>query len=300
MRPVELGPFNYNEENYSTNLWISEGFTTYYSSKSMAKTGFNTDLEFANIMAGSIATVDNTIGTRYQSAALSSFDAWIVHYRQNENSPNSSISYYSKGEVLAALMDLAIIHETKGAKSLDDVMKAMYEKGQAEGKGFTETEFKHMVEKIAGKDFTEFWKKYVYGTDLIEYEKYFSYAGLKVVNENAGKYELWLGAGNTYDRGVVTITSVARGSAAWNDGLNVNDLVLAVDGKAVEGNLEQVMLDMGKKVGDKVVFNIKRNGLLRDIPVTLTSKSLLKLKATVDPNASALQKAVFKKWAGKS
>lgn len=298
MRPVELGPFNYSEENYTTNLWISEGFTTYYSSKSLAKTGFNTDLEFANIMAASVAGIENTIGAKYQSAAQSSFDTWIVHYRPNENSPNSSVSYYSKGEVIGALMDLAIIHATKGAKSLDDVMKAMYEKGEAEGKGFTETAFKHMVEKIAGIDFTEFWKKYVYGTDALEYDKYFGYAGLKVVNENAGKYDLWLGTGNTSDRGVVTITSVARGSAAWNDGLNVNDIVLAADGKAVEGNLEEVIKLMGKKAGDQIVFSIKRNGLLRDIPVTLTNRSLLKLKVSVDPNATAMQKAVFRKWAG--
>lgn len=294
MRPIALGPFDYNNENYTTNLWISEGFTTYYSTKSMLKAGFSTQQNFLNTVGASIAGIENTIGAKQQSASSSSFDTWIIQYRPNENSTNNSVSYYSKGDVIGILMDLEIINATKGQKSLDDVMRAMYAKNMRENKGFTDAEFKKMVEDVSGKNFTEFWKKYVDGTDPIEYAKYLGYAGLKV--ENTGEMSTWLGATAKDNCGAVVISIVARGSAAWDGGLNVNDEVLSVDGNKPELNLESMMLKANKKPGDLVKFKVLRAGLEKEITLKLTQNRPLKLSITIDPNASAAQKAVLKKW----
>jgi len=126
LRPIALGPFDYDNENYTTNLWVAEGFTSYFENKFMLRAGFKTLLETAQALVTNIATVSNTPGSKIQSAAEASYDAWIKNYRPNENSGNTSISYYSKGEVIGTLMDLEIANATKGAKSLDNVMHDMY------------------------------------------------------------------------------------------------------------------------------------------------------------------------------
>src|SRR5690606_11991050 len=130
-----LGPFDYDNENYTTNLWASEGFTSYYENKLLIRAGLTDRETFLNDLIGGLGTVINTPGSKKQSASASSFDAWIIGYRPNENSKNSAISYYSKGEVIGMLMDLEIANATKGAKSLDDVMKAMYEQGKVQKRG---------------------------------------------------------------------------------------------------------------------------------------------------------------------
>ncbi|MGY0038765.1 M61 family metallopeptidase [Pedobacter sp. NJ-S-72] len=167
LRPVALGPFDYENENYTTDLWIAEGFTAYYENKLMLRAGLISKEEFIGTLTKSMSDVINTQGSYVQSAAMSSFDAWIKYYRPDENSKNSGISYYSKGEIVGMLMDLEIAHATKGKASLDNVMKAMYEQCKAKGRGYTDAEFKAMVERISGISFTDFWAKYVNGTDRL-------------------------------------------------------------------------------------------------------------------------------------
>ncbi|PST84540.1 peptidase M61 [Pedobacter yulinensis] len=309
LRPVALGPFDYDNENYTTNLWVAEGFTSYYENKIMLRAGFLTPEKFVTKLAGAIGTVVNTPGARVQSAAASSYDAWIIGYRPNENSRNNSISYYSKGEVVGMLMDLEIIRATKGAKSLDDVMKTMYWQVKKQGKGYTDAEFKACVEQIAGTSFTAFWNKYVTGTDEIEYAKYFGYAGIDAVDDNKGKTQATTGATAEVGR-AFTIASVNRNSAAWDDGLNVNDIVLSVDGRDVADILSNVRLQSprinldilapiaAKKVGDQVNLRILRAGLERQITLTLKASPVVRVKAGINPNANEPQKAVLKKWMG--
>ncbi|WP_240755190.1 PDZ domain-containing protein [Pedobacter sp. SYP-B3415] len=309
LRPVALGPFDYDNENYTTNLWVAEGFTSYYENKFMLRAGFLTPEQFVTKLAGAVGTVVNTPGARVQSAAASSYDAWIIGYRPNENSRNNSISYYSKGEVIGLLMDLEIIRASKGAKSLDDVMKTMYWQVKKNGKGYTDAEFKACVEQTAGVSFTDFWTKYVNGTDEVEYTKYLGYAGIEAVDDNKGKITATTGASAEIGR-AFTITGVNRNSAAWDDGLNVNDIVLSVDGRDVSDILSTVRLQSprvnldilapiaDKKVGDKVNLRILRAGLERQITLTLKANPAVRVKATIKENASEAQKAVLRKWMG--
>lgn len=297
LRPVALGPFDYENENYTTNLWVAEGFTSYYESKLMYSAGLFNLNETVESLAAAISTVINTPGSRVQSAAESSYDAWIKGYRPNENSNNSTISYYSKGKIIGLLMDLEISNATKGAKNLDDVMKSMYtEYYKKLGRGYTDAEFKTMVEKISGISFTDFWKKYVNGTDPIEYAKYFSYAGIKIKDDNEGKSVPYLGLASKKVEGDIIITAVTRNSAAWVGGLNVNDQVIAVDGVPVEAAIERMPVITGKNVGDKVTVMVRRDGLIKDIPVILKANPNVKLIAEVDAQATDLQKAVLKGW----
>lgn len=298
LRPVALGPFDYDNEVYTTNLWIAEGFTAYYENKLTLRAGFNDQNTFVNKLAGAVAAVENTPGSRVQSAAMASYDAWIKQYRPDENSSNSSISYYSKGEVIGLLMDLAIANATKGAKSLDDVMKAMYLQCKTQGRGYTDAEFKVMVEKVSGISFTDFWNKYVTGTEPVDYATYFAYAGVTVKNENEGKSIPYLGVASRKVEGRMFITAVSRNSAAWTAGLNVNDELISINGVPVEAAIERMPELTSKKVGDVVNIKVGRDGKLVDFAVTLKASPSIKLVAQIDENATPAQKAVLKRWTG--
>ena len=298
LRPVALGPFDYDNENYTTNLWIAEGFTSYFENKFMLRAGFKTQLETAQALATNIATVSNTPGSKVQSAAEASYDAWIKNYRPNENSGNTSISYYSKGEVIGTLMDLEIANATKGAKSLDNVMHDMYQAYYKKlGRGYTDAEFKAMVEKVSGISFTGFWKKYVNGTDAIEYQKYFGYAGINVKDENAGANLPYLGVASKKVEGKMVVSSVSRNSAAWDGGLNFNDVLLSVDGLPIDSALEKMPVIAGHKVGDVVTVLVKRDGVAKELKLTLKANPNLKLITKLNEDATEAQlrvrKAVF-------
>jgi len=298
LRPVALGPFDYENENYTTDLWIAEGFTSYYKNKFMLRAGYVSPDEFAGALISSVAGILNTPGAKIESAAASSFDAWIKYYRPTENSNNSTVSYYSKGEVIGLLLDLEILHATKGSKSLDDVMKAMYLQCKTTGKGYTDAEFKAKAENISGIDLTDFWAKYVNGVTPVEYAKYFGFAGIKVQDENAGNTIPYLGTATKETNGHVMITAVSRNSGAWTDGLNVGDEVISADGVNAEPGLESKAVISDKKVGDVITFRIKRDFLDKEIKVTLKANPNVRLVPSVDSGITEDQRTVLKKWMG--
>ncbi|AOM77031.1 M61 family metallopeptidase [Pedobacter steynii] len=298
MRPIALGPFDYDNENYTTNLWVAEGFTSYYENKLVLRAGFVDQKAFVDGLVTAVANVSNTPGAKVQSAAESSYDAWIKGYRPNENSNNTGVSYYSKGEVVGLLMDLEIANATKGVKSLDDVMKAMYLQGKTLKRGYTDAEFKAMVEKISGKSFTDFWAKYVNGTHPVEYDKYFGYAGINIKNQNEGNNIPYIGVASKKTEGRIIISAVSRNSAAWVDGLNVNDEVISVDGVGVEAALERMPVITSKKPGDMVTVKVKRDGIEKDIKLTLKASPNIKLVAEIEGNATESQVLVRKRWMG--
>ena len=309
LRPIALGPFDYDNENYTTNLWIAEGFTSYYENKFMLRAGFVTPEGFATDLTGAVGTIVNSQGAKINSAAASSFDAWINGaYRPNENSKNTFISYYSKGEVVGLLMDLEIANATKGAKSLDDVMKAMYLQCKTLKRGYTDAEFKAMVEKISGISFTNFWAKYVTGTVDVEYAKYFDYAGINIATENATPNKPSVGAALAFAK-ALTVSSVTRNSAAWIGGLNVNDEILSIDGVSIADAMKDVRTSPGlsfeslpvvskKQIGEVLVVKVKRDGLEKELSLTLKENPNVRLKATLKDDATPLQLAVRKKWMG--
>lgn len=297
LRPAALGPFDYDNENYTTSLWVAEGFTSYYENKLMYRAGFFTEQETVQTLATATANVINTPGAKIQTVAEASYDAWIKSYRPNENSNNSTISYYSKGEVLGMLMDIEISNATKGAKNLDDVMKAMYDQYYKKlGRGYSDAEFKLMVEKISGISFTDFWNTYVNSTAAIDYKKYLNYAGIKVVNENEGKKIPYLGIATKKIEGRVMVTSISRRSGAWTAGLNVNDEVISVDGNPVEAVIDKMPVIGSKNVGDAVIFTVRRDGLIKDISFKLVENPNIKLSVAIDEQATPLQQAVRKGW----
>ncbi len=259
-RPIELGPFDYDKENYTSLLWVMEGFTSYYDELIMRRGGFMSQEEFVSKMQNTINYVEGSVGSRVQSVAHASFDAWIKAYRPNENSSNTTMTYYSRGQIIAAIFDVLIVDKYKGKKCLDDFMRSVYIKYAKElNRGISDKEFKMELEKFLEMDLTTFYAKYIDGTEIIPYGEYFSKVGIDVTYTGTKKPSF--GASVKQEGGNVIVKSVRSGSSAEKAGISVNDEIIACNGFRVDqGSLEGTMNAL--KENEQVELLINRDDIL--------------------------------------
>ncbi|WP_304234855.1 M61 family metallopeptidase [Jiulongibacter sediminis] len=254
VRPIALGPFDYENENYTHLLWVAEGFTNYYEEVILSRAGIYSEEDILNNLAGAISNTENTPGNKVQAVTDASWDAWIKYYRPDENSGNSRISYYGKGGVLAALLNAKIIANSNSERSLDDVMQLLYQKYYKElGRGFTDEEFQTAVEEVYGGDLDYFFENYVFGTETPDYAQIYKGVGIELINLNEGSKEPYLGI---TERGGYIYRLSSNGSA-YNSGLNVGDKLVSIDGRSNQSFSDAVS---GKSVGDILEVKIERHG----------------------------------------
>ena len=232
IRPIELGPFNYDQECYTSLLWVMEGITSYYDELLLLRAGFYTKADFLNKLQSQINYVEGSPGSRVQPVAHASFDAWIKAYRPNENSSNTTMTYYSRGAVIGAVLDAYLIQRSKGKQSLDGFMQLLYQKYDLDLKrGFSETEFEQELANYCGEDMHAFFTQYVNGTAIIPYQKYFEPMGLKVTDQTSTLTNF----GAALEPGeVLKVRTVRSGSAAEDAGISVGDEILACDGFRID------------------------------------------------------------------
>ncbi|NBO67034.1 MAG: M61 family peptidase, partial [Acidobacteria bacterium] len=178
LRPEALGPFDYQRENYTRGLWVAEGITSYYGDLILRRAGLLTAGEYLSGLGSLIAGYEGQPGRLKQSAETSSFDTWIEHYRPDENSINTAISYYTKGELLGLVLDLEIRSRTKGARSLDDVMRRLMDNYGLPKPGFSDAQLRATFEEVLGGELGDFWSRYVAGVEAIDFDAYFKKVGL--------------------------------------------------------------------------------------------------------------------------
>jgi len=298
LRPAELGPFDYENENITRSLWIAEGFTDYYADLQVLRAGLQTRDEYLEDLSNTIELLQTTPGRLVQSAEMASFDAWIKYYRPDENSNNTSISYYTKGTVIALLLDAKIRKATNGAKSLDDVMRLAYEKFSGP-KGYTPEQFRALIEQVAGRSLQGFWESTVEGTSELDYTEALEAFGLRFkpgAQQPADRASRpWLGITTRNDNGRLVITQVQRGSPADVAGLNVDDEIVAIDEFRVrvdrlENRLEQY------KTGDKVSVLVARREQLVRIPMTFGAEPQKAWRLETNPAASDAQRRLLDAW----
>ncbi len=293
IRPVALGPFNYDQENYTHMLWVSEGITSYYAAIITQRAGFSSREDYLNKLAALITKVENTPGNKVQSAAESSFDAWIKSYRPNENSANSEINYYSKGELIGAVLDLSIAQATQGAKHLDDVFRLLYDTYYKKaGRGFTDKEFQDAVATVAGRRYDDFFAKSVYGTQTLDYATALGYAGLGISSTPVAGGTL--GASFANRGGKVVVTGVVRDGAAWTTGLSTNDEVLLINGAAPGEESVKSLLAM--PVGTEMKLQVRRDGLPRELTLKALPNPDRLYTIQPLPSPTAAQQRVLAKW----
>ena len=228
IRPVELGPFNYDEENYTSLLWVMEGFTSYYEKLILLREGIYTKDQFVSKMFSSLNYIEGSVGARVQPVSHASFDAWIKAYRPNENSSNTTQSYYSSGSVKAMMLDAMIIKKYNGEKCLDHFLQLLYTKYyKGKNRGFSEEEFKSELAGFLGQNMDEFFDKYIDGTEIPDYNAIFSPIGLNV--SYTGEAKPTIGISMRDSGGKTIITNVQSGSSAEDAGLSVNDEIIGVN-----------------------------------------------------------------------
>lgn len=241
MRAIELGPFNYDSETYTSLLWVMEGFTSYYEDLIMYRAGFLTKEEYLTSLSKTLNYVEGSEGSRVQPVAHASFDAWIKAYKPNENSANTTMSYYSRGGLVAAVMDAKIVGKFNGKKSLDGFIQLLYQEFYVRlDRGFSEKEFEKMFSKYMEEDMSDFFKKYVYDTQIPDYKEIFAPLGIQV--EEMNKELISFGTAFAMSDGKVIVKAIRSNSAAEEVGLSVNDEVIGFNGYRMNASLLNEMI----------------------------------------------------------
>jgi predicted metalloprotease with PDZ domain len=269
IRPIELGPFDYEQENYTTLLWVMEGFTSYYDELILRRAGYHTKEEMLGKIQSSVNYVEGSVGSRVQPVAHASFDAWIKAYRPTENSANTSMTYYSRGTVLAAVFDAMIISNSKGKQCLDDFMKHLYQKYYLEmNRGFTETEFKTELEKFIGNKLDDFFAKYINGTEIIPYAQFFDKIGVSV--KDVTTFKPSFGATVREENGKVMVKGIRAGSCAEDAGISVGDEILGCNGFRVDQAMLEGMIN-GLNTSETAELLVARDEKLFSVKVKMTN-----------------------------
>jgi predicted metalloprotease with PDZ domain len=294
IRPSELGPFNYNEENYTHSLWIAEGITSYYDELGMMRAGFKSRTEFLNGLAANISNHENRPGARVATLHEMSFDAWIKEYRPNENSKNSTYSYYSKGLIIAAILDAKICKATNGEKSLDDVFKILWNDFYKDksstiiGKGYSDEDFRKICEKVAGIDFKSDFDLWLNSTKIPDYVGIFNELGLQAQEKNIEKQDWGLTTAKV--DGAVVVKYVNSNGFAQKLGINVNDEIIGINGLRVSQSVESTWQSIQNPLQVQLIVN--RSGLLFQLSGEFTplNEYQFKLNQTAEMNKSEFWK----------
>jgi predicted metalloprotease with PDZ domain len=272
IRPDALGPFDYSRENYTKLLWVAEGLTEYYANLMLRRAGLFSDEEYLATLSSGIQTVQSQPGRFEMSVEEASFDAWIKYYRRDENSVNSQISYYDKGQLVGLLLDLEIRKLSKGAKSLDDVMRYLYAEFFKKGRNYTPADFQRAAELMAGSSLEQFFARFVRGRDELDYNAGLGTVGLQLGAPrdpaNPPLERPYLGAEFTQDGDRLLIRRVYAGTPAYDQGLNAGDQIVALDGGRV--NQQSILARLAeRRPGEILNLTIFRHDDLRTIAIKL-------------------------------
>jgi predicted metalloprotease with PDZ domain len=289
LRPVELGPFDYENENYVKTLWVAEGFTDYYADILPKRAGIESRDEFLNGISNQIEQVQTVPGRLVTPVNMASFDTWIKQYRPDENTANMSVNYYPKGAVIAFLLDAKIRKATNGARSLDTGMQWAMQRYSGD-KGYTPDQFYAVMSEAAGTDLKGWFAKTAESTDELDYTEALDYYGLRFRPVDPRGARAYIGGGTRNDNGRLIITSVRRGTPGIDAGLNVDDEIIAIDDVRVRADGLAARLDQYKP-GDKIAVLVARRDRLMKLDVTLGPEPGRAWRLEPLPNATAEQTA---------
>lgn len=315
IRPAALGPFDYQRENYTHALWLSEDVTSYYGDQLLRRAGLTTSGEYLEALASTMLTYENTPGRREQSPAQASFNTWIKEYRPDENTVNSTYSYYGSGELLGWMLDVEIRARTNNTKSLDDVMRYLYENYALKGRGFPESELQSAFESVASSELSDFFNRYVNGTEDFPFDKYLALAGLKRTPvylpsqydepgkpaaprgdlgfRTAGEGGRAGSAGRVGDR--VTVGSVLAGTPAYGAGIYANDEIVAINSEKVDaGNLTERLSRL--RPGQNVTVTLFRRDKLMTLNLTAATQPPDRYAVTQIKESTPEQQALRQAW----
>lgn len=296
IRPKALEVFDYEAENYTTSLWFCEGTTSYYDFIIPLRAGIYDVKTFLDNLGKDVTRLQMTLGRKVQPVSESSWDAWIKLYRPDSNSGNSQISYYLKGELVSMLLDLLIRGRYGNERSLDDVMRKMWQQFGIAEIGFTPQQLQSVFESVAGIDLTEFFKSYIDGTAELPFEEYLQPFGLRLLADG-GETIPYLGLTAKAENGKELIKFVELGSPAQLAGIDADDELLAIDGLRVTAEqLSDRLKDYAP--GDTIVVSAFHQDELRSLQVTLANPRPNRYQVLPVKQPTPQQEKNFAGWLG--
>ncbi len=282
IKPAVYLPYDLNTEAYTTLLWVFEGWTSYYDDLILLRSGLITPSEYLTMIGKTITRVYKGSALNKQSLADSSFTTWTKFYRQDENAPNAVVSYYAKGALAALALDLHIRMETEGAKSLDDVMKALWTEYGAKNIGVPEDGVEKLAEQITGLDLSEWFDSVVRGVGELPLGTLFETVGVVLnarepysytdLGGKPAKKETAVHLGCTFAKSSAgaKIRSVFDDGVAQKAGLSAGDVLLAIDGIKVSADNVVSLLER-YELGEHVRVHFFRRDELQERLLTLES-----------------------------
>ncbi|MDZ4852199.1 MAG: hypothetical protein SGI77_23160 [Pirellulaceae bacterium] len=301
LRPKNLVCYDYEAEQYTPELWIAEGITSYFDDLFVLRAGLATQAEYLALLDKTIGQVEEAPGRLVQTLEDSSFDTWIKHYRPDENSVNSRISYYTKGAVVAFLLDIHLRTLSSDGCSLADVMRKLWTQCRVDG--YTLTDFESIASELVGHDLSTWFNKHVRRADSLDYQEAFDWLGLQMhsttpvqasgstersADANSTEPEWELGCETAMRDGRIIVTKVIRHKSAWDAGIQTEDELIAMNGRRLPKENWKDRLQCYRNELSLVV-TIARRGVIREIQITIQPKQSRKLQSVSNPTPSQSQ-----------
>lgn len=266
IKPASFHNLDLNRENYTEQLWIFEGFTSYYDELSLLRAKLLTPEQYLDLFAQTVTRVQKSKGRLTQSLAQSSYEAWTKFYQQDENAPNAIVSYYTKGALLAFVLDVEIRKQSNGEKTLDDIVKHVWDGYQS--CGLEDNTIQTIINQITNTDFSEFFKDYLYGVKELPLQACFEYMGIdcQFVEYLADLSDFGLSVSTQGE--FSQITQVFADSSAQLAGLYVGDKIVSVNFQHLKDKALIAQLNQYAP-GEVIKVGVLRDELLMEIPVMI-------------------------------
>jgi predicted metalloprotease with PDZ domain len=326
IRPAPLGPFDYGRENYTRSLWVAEGITSYYDRLLLRRAGLMPARRYLASLGEELARLHQVPGRFVQSLEDASFDAWIKHYRPDESTPNTAVSYYLKGALVALALDLEIRHRTTGQRSLDDVMRLLWSRFGAASRGYEDSAVQALFEEATGLDLQTFFDDLVRGRAEVDLGPYLAPFGLEL----EGRWDdvpeplyveapppppppgttpatppsppkprppAWLGVTTKSEHGRAVIATVHAEGPAERAGLAPGDEVVALENYKVDEKSLRERLT-ARVPGEEVSVTIFRREVLLDLAVTLGIRPYDRYEIRPRADADDAARVLYQAWLG--
>jgi len=296
IRPAELWPYDYARPVETPSLWVSEGVSEYYGGLIAYRAGLQTDTAFI----GALRLTMTSIASKEERLFVSPSDASMATWRGYLHEP---VSYYRTGEILGALLDLSIIRDTQGRRGLDDVMRLLYHQFFRRNRGFTPDDLARTVSSIAGRDYTDFFRRYVAGLDTLPFDSILGYAGVRAIPYTGTQlWSVFVGYSTPVAAGR-RIFQLFAGGVAATAGLQVGDVMVAVDDTPIDR--VRFLYPSGgalltQRDHQRVVITVLRDSSRIQVPVTLRPFQGVNPGIAYDSTATAAQLAVRRRWLARS
>ena len=310
IKPATFVPYDLSQESYTEQLWAFEGITSYYDDLALVRSGIVEPGSYLELLGQTITRVWRGQGRFKQSVAASSFDTWTKFYKQDESAPNNIVSYYTKGSLIALALDLTIRKATNTHKSLDDLMRLLWQEYGKPGKGLAEKEIEKLLSEFTDQDMTEFFANYLYGTHDLPLENLLQTVGInfqlraassmddkggKPADTSNSKPVINLGARVAADPAGALLTHVFDNGPAQRAGLSAGDIIVALDEiRTNKENLEKRINSY--QINDTVSVHAFRRDELCEFILTLTPAPLDTCYLELNDSAETQKVTARQRW----